>query len=209
MSAVLGSSTVSAGLSIVFVAGGTQAGGLEFFSSPWAYKDILPNIFENEITSGEIAGWNVVSESYVYQGGSDSSPTLVTITPGSGYWAVFPSVGEHLLYLGTPASTTVPTVVNLYPGWNAIGDPYTSTVYISTLTFGSKQSTFSAATSGSGALISPTLYYFRQGVGGTTGTYIAASSGTALTPGKGYWIYAFAQTTVTFPLPAPAASERL
>jgi len=200
--ATLGASSQSASLSADFVAGGTQAGGLEFFSVPWSYHDTLSDIFEFGIPLGQIASYNAANFTYLYQGGSIASPTPVTITPGVGYWAVFPSGGESLMYLGTPASSTVPTTITLSAGYNAIGDPYTSPVSISSLTFGAGNTSFSQATGTAAKLISPTLYYFVQGLSGTSGSYSATGAGQSLTPGKGYWIYAYSATTVTFPLPA-------
>jgi len=200
ISATLGASSQSASLNGDFIAGGTQAGGLEFFSSPWAYHDLLSKIFEFQIPLGEIAAYDAANFSYVFEGGGIANPTQATITPGIGYWAVFPDGGESLNYLGTPASSTVPTTVALSPGYNAIGDPYTSPVTISSLTFGAGTS-FSQATGAATKLISPTLYYFQQDISGTSGSYIATGAGQALTPGKGYWIYAYSATTVTFPLP--------
>ena len=131
-----------------------------------------------------------------------ASPTSVTIAPGIGYWGDFPAGGDSLSYIGTPASTTAPTVVNLTAGWNAIGDPYTSSVSISQLTFGTSSITFAKAVSSPANLVSPTLFYYVPGAGGAPGTYSSIGAGGALTAGQGYWIYAYASTTVSFPLPA-------
>ena len=197
ISAASGSIVLPATLTITPVAGGALGGGLQFFSEPWAYDGILANIFVSPLSSGEIANWNAASVSYTYQGGSNANPTSVTIDPGTGYWGVFASTGDNLQYLGIAASTTVPVVVSLNAGWNSIGDPYTTPVNISNLTFGASGATFSQASSSS---ISPILYFYLTNSTGTSGSYAAIGAGSTLAPGEGYWIYAYAATTVTFPL---------
>jgi len=127
---------MSANVTISFVAGGTQNAGLQFFSEPWSYNDLLANIFVSPMPTVQIANWDSATISYIYQGGTPASPTPVTITPGLGYWGVFPADGAILKYLGTPVSATVPTTETLNPGWNAIGDPYTTPVGVASLTFG-------------------------------------------------------------------------
>jgi hypothetical protein len=199
-----GTESLSATLNINFIAGGTQGAGLAFFSLPWTYHDTLENIFVYPLQSGTIASWNALNFAYQNLGGSLASPSVVTISPGIGYWGVFPAGGGSLRYLGTPASTTTPTVVSLYQGWNAIGDPYTTPINISSLTFGASNQPFAQATS---QLVSPTLYFFAQGINATSGSYSPTGAGATLVPGKAYWIYAYKSTTVAFPIIRSAALQ--
>jgi hypothetical protein len=201
----LGTVAIPASLTVTFVAGGTQAAGLQFFSEPWSYNDLLPNIFEDDTVSGQIASWNAENFTYAYQGGGISSPTAVAITPGIAYWTVFPAQGECLLYLGAPASPTSPIVLNLSPGYNGIGDPYTAPLTISSLTLGVGNIPFAQA-SGQLGVISSTLYYYSQGIDANSGSYVPAHVSDSLVPGKGYWIYAYKPTTITFPVPSSSAT---
>jgi len=172
--------------------------GIQFFSLPYAYADILPNIFMQSTTTGLIAHWNAHTLTYDYQGGGVDAPSAVTIALGLGYWGVFPAGGDNIAYLGAPASASAPSIGNLVEGWNSIGDPYSSPVEVAGLTFGSNNYSFATATSSPVNLISPTLYDYVQ----STNSYGPVTSGGQLLPGVGYWIYAFGATTVTYPLPA-------
>jgi len=182
----------------------TYPGGINFFSTPFAYSDTLSNIFSTEPDPTLLYLWNPLSFTY----GTQGDPNPVKIALGRGYWADFPSGGSSLNYIGSPASTASDYTIPLQAGWNSIGDPETVSVNVSNLTFTSTDLTFAAASSGNSPLISPILYNFQQASGGTTGTYAPVTSAGTITPGLGYWIYAFADTTLNFPLPAtlPAAA---
>jgi len=178
--------------------------GLQFFSVPYAYNSVLSSIFVSLPTTGTIASWNSSAFNYTYQGGSLASPTNVSISLGTGYWGIFPSGGTNLLTLGTPASTTLSTTINLSAGWNSIGDPYTAGVSINSLTFDNGAYPFASAISPGISLISGVLYSFASS--GTSGSYQPVTAGSNLAPGQGYWIYAYIPTDMTFPLAGNTAS---
>ena len=218
ITATVGNGTgIPASLTITGLGGGTFGSGLQFFSVPYTYNDTIEDIFVNPLAApGQIATYNAAANppAYTYQGGSPTS--TVSLSVGIGYWAEFqlPSTttvggvtttspgGDSLLYLGTPASSTVPTTVTLNAGWNSIGDPYTTAVNVNDLTFSGGQYTFATAVSPTLVLISPILYFFVQDTSGVSGGYNTTGAGDTLSPGVGYWIYAYSATDITYPLPA-------
>jgi len=206
MTAAIGTSSQVATFYLDAASGEEYAGGIQFFSVPYSYNSLLSNIFVSPPTTGQIANWNTLDIDYIYQGGSLASPTSVTMTPGTGYWGVFPSSGTNLLVLGTPASTTATTVVNLSAGWNSIGDPYTTPVNVADLTFNNGSYTFAQAAGSGLSLISPILYGFTPNSNGTSGTYTSVTSGSSLAPGQGYWIYDFTPTSLSFTPPGLVAT---
>jgi hypothetical protein len=197
ITASIGTSSQTATLTITGVTGGTFGEGIQFFSIPYAYTDLLSNIFLTPPTNGLIDLYNPAAFSYTPLG---SGSTVATIQPGLGYWASFPSGGDALLYLGTPASTTVVTTINLSQGWNSIGDPYTTAINIADLNFSSTKYTFAQAVSANYNLISPTLYYYLKS-SASSGAYSPVTTGSQLQPGVGYWIYSYFNTTLNYPLP--------
>jgi len=201
LTATVGLTSQSATLIITGTGGSTYNSGLQFFSVPNAYKDTLQDIFVSPLAApDEIASYNPSSFGYTYQGPAGT----VSMTPGIGYWTLFPSGGDNLLSLGTPASTKVATTISLVPGWNGIGDPYTIPVNISDLVFTKNSYTFAQAISPTLSLISPTLYFFLQDSSGESGIYGPTGAGGTLVTGEGYWIYSYSASTLTFPLPSVA-----
>jgi hypothetical protein len=168
--------------------------GLQFFSVPYAYTGVnLDTLFG--YSNVKLAAWSPATSQYAL------TPTAPAgqIESGQGYWADFPQ-DVTLTSIGTPTDTTQDFQIPLTTGWNMIGDPFTATIPLASLTFNtstfgrSQSETFAQATSGLHPLIGGTVW----GYSPLTNSYIQAS---ALVPGQGYWIKAYADTTMTVPHP--------
>lgn len=168
------------------------------------------------------AGVSLFSVPYTFAGGSLDSifgyagvslqvydPLLlqyvVTPTPpadqlrlGTGYWARFPTAVT--LSGGTPADQTQDFVLNLEPGWNEIGDPFTSNVSISSMYFNGE--TFAAASTGTAPIVGAQFDAYNT----TSGAYVTT---TTLSPGLGYLFEAFSPVSMIIPAPIPAAPNGL
>lgn len=79
--------------------------------------------------------------------------------------------------------------INLKKGWNQIGDPFVTSVPVTSLTFGTGNLTYAQATAGP----SPPNYPLVWSYAGGAASYTAANN---LDPLKGYWIYAYQNTTM-------------
>ena len=136
--------------------------------------------------AARLIAWSPNTASYVF---SPTAPAN-TLTPGSGYWAVFPTAA-YLHYDGTPLSTATPFSLALAAGWNLIGDPFPAAVPLSSVTTGGMPLALSAA-------VSPTLYRYDT----PSGQYVTLSAaGDSLQPYVGYWIYASQSATLSVPAP--------
>jgi subtilase family serine protease len=160
--------------------------GLAMFSLPYTYSsDTLASIFG--YSGVTLAVWDPLSLSYAL---TPTSPAN-EIVAGQGYWVRFPQA-VSITAIGTPASTGTSFAVALQPGWNMIGDPFTTSVPLTSLMFAG--ATFTQATGSSSTLIGPTVYTYNS----STNAYTAASS---LDIGVGYWIFAFSAVTMDVPAP--------
>jgi uncharacterized repeat protein (TIGR03803 family) len=160
--------------------------GLQMISLPYSYPGVsLDSIFG--YTGVKLGVWN--DSAYAI---TPTAPAN-TIVPGQGYWIRLPSA-FNMAYPGTPAPTNAPFVINLQPGWNMVGDPFTSAISLDSLKFDGGTETFSEATTGSSALVEPEFWAYPSGAT----AYLAATS---LVPGQGVWVYAFHATDMDVPSP--------
>jgi uncharacterized repeat protein (TIGR03803 family) len=162
--------------------------GLQLFSLPYTYSGVdVDTIFG--YSGVKLAVWNPLTAIYSLT----PTPPANQIVAGQGYWARFPQQ-VNVTTPGTPAPTNTPFIIALKPGWNMIGDPFPAAVALSSLTFNDGTESYSTASLGTSALISPTFYAYSAGATG----YSAASS---LEPDQGYWVYAYSATDLDVPVP--------
>jgi hypothetical protein len=162
--------------------------GLQMISLPYSYPGVsLDTIFG--YTGVVAAVWQPTAGSYAI---TPTAPAN-SIVLGQGYWIRFPSA-VNVTVTGTPAPTNAPFVIDLQAGWNMIGDPFNSSVSITSLTFANGSETYSQASSGNSPLIDPTFYSYTNGAS----TYTSATS---LNVDQGYWVYAYSATTMNVPVP--------
>jgi hypothetical protein len=182
------SSTGSATYTITSPTIASFGAGLQMISLPQTYTGVsLDTIFG--YSGVKLAVWSPLESIYAL------TPTAPadSIVAGQGYWVRFPQAVTVALP-GTATPTNTSFVIQLEPGWNQIGDPFTSAVPLSTLMFASQTQTFAQASSGSTPLIGGTVY----GYSNSSNAYQSASS---LTPGQGYWIFAESATNLEVPAP--------
>ncbi|MDR3711036.1 MAG: fibronectin type III domain-containing protein [Capsulimonadaceae bacterium] len=160
--------------------------GLSFFSCPYDYPGIaLDTLFG--YTGVKLATWSPGDDAwYVTPNGAANAIRL-----GQGYWARFPE-DVTLTSFGTSADITKTFAISLTAGWNMIGDPFATSVALSSTTYGSSSLSFASASSGSNPLIWSTVYSYSA----SADNYVAATS---LAPLLGYWIYAYQSTTMYVP----------
>jgi hypothetical protein len=180
------------------------SGGLQMFSVPYDYNNytlaqILSGSY-NGVTGAQnqIAAWLPQDDGYVLT----PTPPCDTIHDGQGYWGRFYPTGG-LLYAG--GVMPVNKAIVLQPGWNMIGDPYTTAVTLASIlvydSTGQNEYTFSAASSPTLNILSPLLYTYDQ----ATNSYVQVSIGNpngasnpSLEPYAGYWIEAYTTCTLQF-----------
>jgi hypothetical protein len=137
-----------------------------------------------------LAVWQPLSNSYAV---TTTAPAN-EIALGQGYWVRFPQA-VTVTQAGTPAPTNATFVIQLQAGWNMVGDPFTTAVPLSDVLFNNSSETFAQATSTTDQLIGSDVFAFTAGSTNYT-------SATTLSPGAGYWIYAFAATDMDVPAPS-------
>ena len=155
-------------------------------SSPYDSSSFgISSIFSLAPTYAE--AWNASSSSYTSQ--------TAGFSPGNGYWVKF-SASSSLYDLGTLTSSSSAVSVSLKAGWNLIGNPRTTAVSLSSLSFTLNQLTLSIPQAESVGFLYPTLYTYQSG--DTAYETITLDSG-SLQPYYGYWIYSYFAGTLNFP----------
>jgi subtilase family serine protease len=180
------SDTASATFTINLPTVASFSAGLQLFSLPYSYSgDSLDSIFG--YSGVTLAVWSPASEVYAL---TPTGPAN-EIAPGQGYWVRFPQA-VTVTTVGTPAPTNTSFSIALQAGWNMIGDPFNSTIPISSLTFNG--ATFSQASSTPDQLVGSAIFAYDMG----SNSYVSASS---LQFGQGYWIFAYSAVTMYVPAP--------
>ncbi|MDQ2731889.1 MAG: carboxypeptidase regulatory-like domain-containing protein, partial [Armatimonadota bacterium] len=113
------------------------------------------------------------------------------ILPGRGYW-IGEFTAQPLLTAGLPVST--PFSISLLPGWNMIGDPYTSSIDLNTLFYSlpvpvgsfAANSLIPFTSAGANNLVRLPLFTYSPPTTTTIGQYVTATS---INPFTGYWMY--------------------
>ena len=174
--------------------------GKNFFSVPYDYASAGVSF------DTLLGGAGNRSHVFVYQPQQlqyvlDPTPPADGLHLGIGSWVNLNNAAS-VSRTGPPAGAAT-VAVALHLGWNMIGVPNQNPVPVSTLLFANRTGggslTFSQAVSPTYQLISPTLYSY-NGTGTTTANaYNAVGSKDSLQPWMGYWIYAYADTTVLIP----------
>ncbi len=184
----------------VLPAAHSYAAGLQMISAPFDYTGIgdFAAVFGLSETQAQLSPrliqYAPALGSYVFY------PTVPadTLRLGQGYWIRFPSA-SYLHLTGTPASTTSAYSIPLQQGWNQIGDPFPVDVPLSSISVvnsaGAPVGLLGAA--GTTTVIQPTLY----GFSGTAYTALRPSTD-SLTAYSGYWVFAFAKSSLSVPAPA-------
>jgi hypothetical protein len=139
--------------------------------------------------SGEaLAVWLPSSNEYAV---SPATPAN-TIRPGAGYWVRF--VAATTLYdIGTHTVSSAPYDISLSPGWNMIGDPFATSVPLTSLQVTSGGTTTSFAGAAQSGVVGASIYTYPAGAS----AYQVESS--ALQPFVGYWVLANQACTLAVP----------
>jgi hypothetical protein len=157
--------------------------GLQMISLPYTYTGTsLDTLFG--YSGVTLAVWDQGSDAYALT----PTPPANQISLGQGYWVRFPQV-VTIDTAGTPAPTNAPFDIPLQAGWNMIGDPFATSVAISSLTFNNGTETFAQATGSSTPLVGSTVWTYGAGSS-------AYTSATSLAPDAGYWVFAYSATDV-------------
>jgi len=166
----------------------TLPAGLNFFSSPYEFSDAgLGSLFG--YADAKTAVWSQSNNTYIVT----AQPASNSISLGTGYWARFPQ-SVTLPTDGALADVTTNFDIPLAAGWTSIGDPFLVDVPVASLLLNNGTQTYAQATTGTVALIDPTLWSYDE----STNTYAAAST---LVPGTAYWVFASSATDIEVPHP--------
>ena len=184
--------TLTAGVTttqnFVLVPAHTFAAGLQMISAPFDFTGLgdfaalfgLATPLANP--NPRLIAWQPTLAAYAFY------PVVPadTLRLGQGYWIKFP-VANYLHRLGVPASTSQPFRITLSPGWNQIGDPFTGSVPLSTVTADTVISSGAVPLTAAASPVAPNL--FRYDTGANAYAAVDPSKDT-LDPYNGYWIYA-------------------
>jgi subtilase family serine protease len=165
--------------------------GLQMISLPTDESGVsLDTLFG--YTGVKLAVWNPLADAYAVTPEAPANQVQL----GTGYWVRFPQAVSVALN-GPPAPTSQPFEISLQAGWNMIGDPFNASIPLQNVTFNDGSETFAQGTANANPLIYPTLYSYTAG----SSSYTSANS---LSPGLGYWVYAYQATTMDVPPPNPS-----
>lgn len=171
------------------------AGGLiSMISSPYDYSTVadFAQLFGLALP---LSANGTTAQLYSY------SPTLAayltyptapadTLRRGQGYWAVLP-VNSYIRRFGVYAPTQA-FRINLLPGWNMIGDPYTAEMSVSRVQVDTVKP---GSPVGIGAATTVQLpFYSYDG-----SAYQAVGASGSLQPYQGYWIHATSPAVLVIP----------
>jgi hypothetical protein len=167
----------------------TFPAGLQMISLPYSYMGVdLDSLFG--YSGVKLAVWQPLTVSYAL---TPTSPAD-QIEAGQGYWVRFPTT-ITVAQTGITTAANRPFSITLHPGWNMIGDPFTTAVPVSSLTFNGGTETFIQASSAPNQLIGGTVWAYNQ----ASDAYYAAPN---LEPDQGYWILAVSETTMETTAPS-------
>ena len=179
---------VAAVQNFVLVPAHTFAGGLQMISAPYDFTGLgdfaalfgLSTPLANP--NPRLIAWQPALGAYAFYPAVPAD----TLRLGQGYWIKFPAA-NYLHRLGIPASQTQPFRITLSPGWNQIGDPFSGSVPLSTVTADTAISSGAVALTAATSPVQSNLFRYDTG----TNAYAAVdpANGT-LDPYNGYWIYA-------------------
>ena len=195
ISASLGGTPMTATLSVTGAPGTSYPAGLNMLSAPYDYSGVsLDSLFG--YAGVFLAAWQPSTGAYAF---TPSAPAEA-MHLGHGYWVNLP-MAVTLSSAGTPADPTHDYTIALSPGWNQIGQPWTTgeTVDSLSVSAGGTAVPFTQAASGTPLLVSSLVYRYQPKSGTTPGSYVYVRSSDSLQPGLGYWVYAYQAVTLTIP----------
>lgn len=133
-----------------------------------------------------LQAWDPVRKAYV---------TVASPVPGQGYWAQGTATVD---YTGVPNTGELKSV-QLQPGWNLVGLPTSSPVASTALTVNGAPLA-SALSEETTQPTNPATRLFRYAFDWQSGAYkhLDLASGATLSPGRGYWIWAWGTETLGF-----------
>ena len=198
ISALLAGVTQTATLTISGAPGTTYPAGLNLISAPYDYSGVpLDSLFG--YTGVVLAAWQPVAAAYALT----PAPPAEAMHLGHGYWVNLPAA-VTLSSAGTPADKTHDFPIALQPGWNQIGDPFTTPVTLGNVgvSAGSGAAVpFNQAATASPLLVSSLVYRYAPKQGTTAAGYVWVRGTESLQPGLGYWVYAYQAVTLNIPHP--------
>ncbi len=195
ISASLGGAAQTATLTVNGAPGTTYPAGLNLLSAPYDYSGMgLDSLFG--YTGVVLATEQPSAGAYAF---SPAAPADA-LHLGRGYWVNLPHA-VTLNTVGTPADPSQDFSVALSPGWNQVGQPWTTGETLGSLNVsaGSAAVPFDTAATAAPLLVSGLVYRYAPGSGTTAGSYVWVRDTDTLQPGLGYWVYAYQAATLVFP----------
>ena len=195
LSASLAGTAQTATLTVSGEPGTTYPAGLNLLSAPYDYSGMgLDSLFG--YTGVLLAAEQPSTGAYAF---SPAAPADA-LHLGRGYWVNLPHA-VTLSTVGTPAPAGQDFSVALSPGWNQIGQPYTTSETLGSLNVsaGGSAVSFDQASAAAPLLVSSLVYRYAPGSGATAAGYVWVRDTDTLQPGLGYWIYAYQAVTLVFP----------
>jgi len=195
LSASLAGAAQTATLTVTGALGTTYPAGVNLLSAPYDYSGMgLDSVFG--YTGVVLATEQPSTGAYAFSPAAPADALYL----GHGYWVNLPHA-VTLSTVGTPAPAGQDFSVALSPGWNQIGQPYTTSETLGSLNVsgGGGAVSFDQASAAAPLLVSSLVYRYAPGTGATAAGYIWVRDTDTLQPGLGYWIYAYRAVTLVFP----------
>ena len=196
LSAALNGASQTAALTVSGAPGTTFPAGLNLLSAPYDYSGMdMDTVFG--YTGVVLGTWQTPAGAYAL---SPAAPADA-LHLGRGYWVNLPHA-VTLSTVGVPAPAGQDFSVALSPGWNQIGQPWTTSETLGSLSVSAGTAaavSFDQASTGGTLLISSLVYRYAPGSGSTAAGYVWVRDSDTLQPGLGYWIYAYQPVTLVFP----------
>ncbi len=134
----------------------------------------------------------------------DPNNAYLEAQPGRGYWV---KLDAEKTITVTGADETASTYsLSLNAGWNQIGNPYTSSVEMSTLKVINQNETLSFSDAVKKVWVSSSLWGYDNDQTGYKLLYSGLTS-TQIETGKGYWVYASVPCSLVFTNPSTATAK--
>lgn len=179
------------------------AGTLQMISAPYDYTSAgdFTQVFGLSLpltqSQANLLSFSPTQNQYI----SYPAAPADTLHLGQGYWARLP-MNSQLRRIGTPAATGQSFSINVQPGWNLIGDPFTQSVQVGSIQVAVPATTAAPNPGSTGigqtGLVSLPLYTY---VSAGANPYVQLNTGDSLQPYIGYWLFANQPATLIMPHP--------
>ncbi len=184
--------------------------GIEMVSIPYTFSDTdAQHVFGSlgDLHAGganALIRYNPGTSGYVWF----PDPFVTNISPGNGYWLLNTTRAPVVLPTDAmPLPTDVAASVNVQAGWNQIGDPFTSSLFLNTVqVIGPSGQQLTLADAVDQGMLLPTLFWYDAA--NEEYAWNTEVGQTRMDPYYGYWVYCQDDVTLLFPPPnllAPAA----